>query len=1272
MIQKKFPEEFKFQPNEYPLEPGIRLIEASAGTGKTFALTHMVLRLLTEKEQSIKEIVVVTFTEAAASELKSRITNRIVTALENLKSLSTGNKIKVTDKVLENWLLNIYPNVSKLHHYASLLAIALEEIDWADITTIHGFCKRTLNRDALENTSSFNPLIEGENNSMIIDVVHEYWRKHIVELEKGDLKGLKSAGINIDTICRLLSTIDNNSTISFNIDENLNDWNNFPDKFSKVFNNYWFDFHSAWEDEGIELESRLRHLAEDYRSQGIKDTKPFSPKPTKNRHEIITKWIQSIESKFAISRNASKPSYDDIRRQSILGNYYHPSIYFGLEGKYKQINITPIKLKLQTAIAKLWDGPAEFVLKHALSWTSNILIERRKNRGVMNYGELLTALDPDLILTNNHSEISNDKTVLFKTLKQRYKTALIDEFQDTDPVQWRILKKAFGESSNHLLLMVGDPKQAIYSFRGGDLNTYLQARQEVDRIDKLLDNFRATAPLMRSLNLLLSSGLKRSNLKVEPLVALSEEKPLVLNNEQHSLKLLTLDLAESTNKTEKLISKSEFEKFIPTVVTNAVVEVLETHPNEIRPEDICILVGRHEQATKISKDLINVGIPSTLVNQGDILKSEASQVLQRFLDCLANPADIRNLKLVACSALMQWDLEKINDSEKNGELDELSMRFRHWSKKLERQNLISCLSELLGSQIIADLSKRGKLLSDLQQCTQLVEEAIYLEGLDAIGASRWLKRQRLHPIEQIPDERQPNSDIAESAINIVTIHHSKGLEYKVVICPYLWQAPPTPNGPLWRVENNQRWLIAVNSGWGEGREAALSTYEESLKEAERLLYVAVTRACAQLILIWANAANQEANPLNTFLFDPESIKKGINTLSTNLINEWLNKKNVPISISPAQFKKSSTSWKPPSPEGALSLGPIPKRILDRSWGRNSYSGWIKSANKMNEINYSYKLDSLEEDYKIEEDNNESRKTTKNEIKYSSSNLSINEGYWSNQGPLSQFPRGTTAGNCLHRILEKLEFTKELTDPHSRKVIEAELLKSGIKATLKDSVEEGLKRVLNTPLGGPLGNLKLKQLHSKRKISELNFEMPIAQHGNPLHSSDISRAFKKNPYSRFSSSYSEELASLNIHSRGFLTGSIDLVFMDNEDALTARWWVTDWKSNWIGSNDSEGGIATCGPAHYNEKAMEEQMLIHHYPLQAHLYLVALHRFLNWRLPNYSPKQHLGGYIYVFLRGLPSAKAISGNKYAKNIPGLVIETAPIDRVIELDKLFEQGGK
>ena len=226
------------------------------------------------------------------------------------------------------------------------------------------------------------------------------------------------------------------------------------------------------------------------------------------------------------------------------------------------------------------------------------------------------------------------------------------------------------------------------------------------------------------------------------------------------------------------------------------------------------------------------------------------------------------------------------------------------------------------------------------------------------------------------------------------------------------------------------------------------------------------------------------------------------------------------------------------------------------------------------------------------------------------------------------------------------------------LVERELSRSGLDLTLKEDVLKAVNTVLRSPLGGPLDSLRLADLHSGRRLHELSFDLPVAHTGRAVRASALASAFRRDPHKRFGPDYAARLETLDIHSRGFLTGSIDLVFTDGDDLATARWWVADWKSNWIGERDGGGQPLYCGPRHYTQSAMEEQMLQHHYPLQAHLYLVALHRFLRWRLVDYSPDRHLGGYAYVFLRGVSE----------RGGSGVILEPAPLQRLERLNQLLQ----
>ena len=1191
----------RFDANTYPLEPGLRLLEASAGTGKTFALAHLTLRLITEAGHSLEQLLVVTYTDAAAEELRSRIGQRLQQALAGLERIEVGAPAAMPDSVLEDWCMAaVDPPQRRL--WIRRLLVALEQLDRADIATIHSFCRRNLRRLALISGAAMEPTLETDAAVLQSEVVQDLWQREMLTLPLDQLRGLRQRGVSPERLQAFLAQLDSDSTPLLDGGEAATaDGSSLAECLDVSIAEAWSAFLPLWERDHQALDAGFRSAAEQWKGLGIKSTSPYSAKPRTDRCALLQQWLD---------RQEGVPSLESIASvKKPLQEYFHPGSWCRIARKCGESEPSLVSPALQQAIATLWDGPIESAWRFLLQKGLEELAERRRRRGVITFGGLLAALDP-----------GDGDAPWLVPLQQRYRAVMVDEFQDTDPVQWRLLRRAVGDSPSHLLLLVGDPKQAIYRFRGGDLGTYVAARERVDRIDDLMDNFRTTPPLMQGLNRLMEPGLPRSDLAVPAVNPCSSASPPAGSP--------VLELLVSS--TPPSISRSALEEELPARLAHLVLDRLRNDPS-LDPSDLCLLVSRHHQASALRRALGDVGIPTRLVTQGDVLESEAALVLQWLLDALSEPGDDRALRLLACSPLLALDPETFNEE---GRLDQLAQRLRNWAEQLPRLGLMGCLSQLLEGQRLAELADRGRMLSDLQQVARLVQEAMHRQGLDLVSAAGWLRRERLHPSNPLPESRQPHSDLDDRAVAVVTVHRSKGLEYPVVICPYLWQAPRLEEGPLWRSLGDARWSIQVDVSWGEGWRLSQQAAAAAMAEAERLAYVAVTRARRQLLLVWAQVDGQEGAPLPAWLFGADAIHRPIEQLSLDRLEAALAERAVPITLlSLPEALPGLERWRPPLQDTALGIGAVPSR-LDRSWGRASYSAWIATA----------------------EDPTQHERGRDRDPGAEEAHLPLPDPE-QDQGPLGMFPRGATAGDCLHRILEQFPFTAGESESGPSELIEGELRRAGLDPALVACVEEGLVQVLETPLGGALGSLKLADIPANQRLHELSFDLPVRRVRTP----DLVAAFQCEPTARFGSAYAEQLRTLAVNSRGFLTGSIDLVF---QDPSHGKWWVLDWKSNWIGERGRDAAEARCGPAHYHQAAMDEQMVHHHYPLQAHLYLVALHRHLAVRLPGYDPKQHLGGYVYCFLRGMPGSMGrespgIDGG------PGRIVEAAPLQRVQALDR-------
>jgi exodeoxyribonuclease V beta subunit len=1254
----------RFDSNGFPLTPGLHLLEASAGTGKTFALAHLVLRLVAERGWALRELLVVTYTEAAAAELRDRIATRLQAALTALEHQAPGDPAPpptppAVDSTLTAWLEKLRSEEAgqELALLRGRLLLALEELSAADITTIHGFCRRTLQRQALEAGCAPELRIETQSDGLVAQVVHDYWQQQVLPLPVHLVAGLLDARINPDLIETLLTTLDGDPALRLDpLPTGLSPETPLGELLPAIFRQRWGDFLAQWRERGEALEAELRAAAADWKAAAAKgapapDTKPYSERPRTDRVAVLNGWIYE---------QPQEGDYEAVRDQKLLSGYFHPGSFCRVARKLegKQPQRLPQEPLLR-AVAALLEGPAELVLLHACHWGRAELVRQRERRGMTTFSELLERLDP--------GPDDGVASPLLEAVARRYRAALVDEFQDTDPIQWRILRRAFGQGL-HPLVLVGDPKQAIYRFRGGDLDTYRAASRQAGEPWELVENHRSTEALVEGFNGLMAPGLRRSELAVPTVNARANRQ----GPQGPPIDLLWLGPEPAGNP--DLPSRTDLEARLPAWIASTVEELLAAElrvldrgtERTLEAADYCLLVQHHRQAEQLRQALERRGIASRLVSKADVFETAAATALQRFLDALADPADPNRLRLLAASPLQGWSAERIAATDSAtwsamaGKLDGLA-------RQLPRRGLLGVLADWLGADTLARLAWGGRLLADLQQVAQLVQERLHGEQLGAAAAADWLRRLRLAEERLVPEEHQAHSDRADGAVAVVTIHRSKGLEFPVVICPYLWESAsgggrgPGRIGRRWHPPgtDSPQLDLHLNSGWGAGYQADRQKRLAEEQERERLAYVALTRARHRLVLAWGPARDQQCNPLVPWLFADEALPEldddSLATIAPALWRERLeqaiSERALPIRLldpPPAPTAPPRRSTPPPQ---ELAAGPVPRRRLDSRWGRSSYTSWTQASHAaLAPAALEEGRDTLDPDAPGENQSGDQQILA-----------------WPDQGPLAAFPRGAAAGDCLHRILERLDLTSGLqAAPEGPELVEQELRRAGLERESPEVLLEGLERMRTTPFGGPLQGLRVADLPACRRLHEMNFDLTLER----VRAADLAAAFADHPGGLFGANYAASLAQLPIDSSGFLTGSIDLVFRADPEPTggDGRWWVADWKSNWLGQRDGDGQPLACGPRHYSQAAMAALMAASHYPLQAHLYLVALHRYLGWRLSGYDPTVHLGGYSYVFLRGTPGPEGQAALPGA--VPGMVVERPPLGRILALDRALGGG--
>ncbi|MCP9834711.1 MULTISPECIES: UvrD-helicase domain-containing protein [unclassified Cyanobium] len=1243
-----------FDSNAVRLDDGVMLLEASAGTGKTFALAHLVLRLLAERRLGLRQLLVVTYTNAAAAELRDRIGRRIQEALTGLQPPPGW---RAPDPVLAQWLERQPGEAGARGTVQGLLLLALEELDAADITTIHGFCQRTLRRQAMEAARPPDLTLESDAAELVRQVAHDYWQQQVLALPLHLVEGL-ATGPGLDDLERLLQLLDGDPGLVLDpLPQGLSLERPLQEQLQTLWHQPWRRFKQTWAAQGQDLEQAFRKAASDWRAAGAKSITPYAAKPKTDHCGRVEAWLAAQD---------DTGSYAAVCAEKELGGYFHPEPFCKVArtvaGPEQEIRLPCPDLLV--AVAALRDGPAEAVLLHGCHWGRAELARRRARSGSIGFAQLLEGLDPGPDATT--------PTPLLRAVGERYRAALIDEFQDTDPVQWRILRLAFADDA-HLLVMVGDPKQAIYRFRGGDLDTYRRARRRAARVLALQENRRSSPALIDSLNRLMApAGLPRSLLPVPPVEARSRR-----HGPDGLAPVRLLWLGSERTAGAPLPSKSALESRLPDLVAGAVQELLEQAPTLVAGDgqpprrlcagDIALLVHNHQQAEEQRSALERRGIASRLVSKADVFASPAATALQRLLDALADPADPNRLRLLAASPLLGWSARQIAAAEP-GDWSELAGRLQGLARDLPHQGPLGVLSQLVDGEGLARLSVGGRLLADLQQVAELLQERLHGERLALVAAADWLRRLRLDQSRAtgtIPESHQAHSDKVDEAVTVITVHRSKGLEFPVVVCPYLWEAAGTASAGRHRVgirwqppgSAESRLDLHRRPGWGQGWQALRQQNQAERAERERLAYVAVTRAQHLLVLAWAPAKGQQANPLFPWLFPGEPLPDADDEDSVAALgdDDWrgrlgkeIDQRSLHMDLHqlPTQPSPPRRVPQPPEAIAALRCGPVPLRHLDTHWGRSSYTAWTRAAHG-----------AAVSGAALDEGRDTSDPSPVDEAPEAGADQ------WPEQGPLAGFARGAAAGDCLHRMLEQLDYRRPIDAAANRELVERELRRAGLEADPLEPLLQGLEQVRLTPFGAELGSLRMADLDPKRRLNEMNFDLTLGF----ARAAGMAAAFADHPGGAFGTAYAATVAALPVASRGFLTGSIDLIFTATGADGQERWWVADWKSNWLGRRDSEGRPLACGPRHYGQEAMAALMAHSHYPLQAHLYLVALHRYLGWRLPGYAPERHLGGYAYVFLRGAPGEAGMQALPGA--VPGLFVEQPPLARVLALDRAL--GG-
>ena len=901
-------------------------------------------------------------------------------------------------------------------------------------------------------------------------------------------------------------------------------------------------------------------------------------------------------------------------------------------------------------------------------------VAHRKRRGrIQDYDDLLVHLR-DALCDEQTGQAAQDR------IRSRYRVVLVDEFQDTDPVQWEILERTF--HGKRTLVLIGDPKQAIYAFRGADVVTYLAATEAAGAQQTLGINWRSDAALLDALGAVLEgTALGDPRIKVAPVRASHQERRLSGTpvDAPFRLRVVRTDQAPPAPG-RKWSPVGDLRKVVARDVAQDIVRLLESGATLVRapgdgpvaPGDIAVIVRRNHDGVTVRDELVAAGVPVVFTGTSSVFASDAAREWLTLLAALEQPHRPGLGRAAALTSFVGWSAERLARAT-DQELDDQTARLRRWGDVLRERGVAALLegvsaSAELAPRVLAD-THGERHLTDLRHVGQALHLASVAGELGVASMVQWLRHRIAEAGKDQDDERSRRLESDAEAVQVVTVHKSKGLEFPIVYAPFLWDRVTPYNGPTTLLlHDGPERVRDVGGPQGPGWQQRLDRHTlEDADEDLRLAYVALTRARSQVVAWWAPAYNTRSAPLHRLLAGsrdaagvlPLTVPVRDDPTTRELFDRIGSDSGGSISVEsaePGEFRR----WRPVAPPPVALEARRFQRSLDLTWARTSYSGLTAGLHDAGppEAGVASEVESpgtLDEPFDRAEEPPEVMAQAAPADALAS--------------PMADLPVGAAFGTLVHEVLEKVDFTAP--DLRSALVAQCEAVGSqryaGVAAA---TLADALLPALRTPLGPLAGGLALTDLPPRDVLAEMEYEYPLAGGDRPRATQatvgQIGELLARHlgPDDPLQS-YAGDLAVPALEDkplRGFLGGFLDAILRVRRDDGTPVYLVVDYKTNWLGSRESLTSWD------YRPAALATAMREAHYPLQSLLYAVALHRFLRWRQPGYDPEVHLGGVLYLFLRGMcgPDTPAADG------VPaGVFSWKPPAALVTELSDLLDGGA-
>ena len=1160
---------------------GLQLIEASAGTGKTHAITALYLRALLEAGLTVRDVLVVTFTRAATEELRGRIRERLVEALHLLEdpaALAAARDLALATIVRRA--------ATDAEAKARALRDAIAAVDEAAIHTIHGFCQRALRDHAFDSGQLFTAELTESEQALVATAVTDWWRRRFYA--DAGLAAFAASRLRLATPDALLRWLGEPlrrriaAVRAAPVDRAR------LDAAARALPLQW----RAERDAVLAAIDGCDHLS---RKRDLLDAQ-------REAAAALDEWgeaggLAPPGDASALTQAALDGRVTDAKRKKGLAA---PQIPFAAAlGEHLEA-LRVLELDL---------------LGEALAACRRDLDRVKRRANVMAFDDLVVRLHDALHGAGGER--------LAARLAQQYRVALVDEFQDTDPLQFGIFDRVYHDREGAGLLVIGDPKQAIYSFRGADIHAYLAAKRGAPAMARhTMDvNWRSTRPLVDAVNALFGRledpFLYAPDIGYTPVSAAgrADAEPLLLDGGRPApLRFWVPEEGGPLNNGEYCeASLRALAAACAALLGKARRGAATLGGRPLRPRDVAVLVRTGAQADQVQRVLRHAGVGSAVSSRDSVLASDEARELGVLLDAVLDPRDERAARRALASPLWGMTAAEIDALLRDDAAwDERLGRLRAYRRTWREAGFLPMFRcwlhrEGVAARLLA-LSSGERSLTNLLHLAELLGHAAR-ERATPEALRAWLADAVAGRVD-VGEARELRLESDENLVQVLTQHKAKGLQFPVVFLPFAALAAGGGREPLpLRRDPDGRVVL----DYVEEQDALRAAERERLAEDLRLLYVSLTRATQLCVVSWGavKPGSGYVYPALAHLLhaQPGQAPAEADAAYQRVRNEGQAAMRAHLAEL-AQRASGAIAIDAP-PADAVPLAPAPadgaafsalpvRRTVADDWAVTSYSELARHAAQGEAVG----------------------------------GLPPAEGAAAPvPGTIATLPRGRRAGLFFHGLLESLDFT--VRDPAAlRAAAQVQLRRSGFDERWADVVACAVDDLLDTPLAD---GLRLRDLDATRRRNEVGFCYPI--HG--LTGARLARAVP--------SLAVDAVATPRFTfapCSGLMKGFVDLVF---EHA--GRYYLADWKTNWLGP----------APDDYGAERIAEEMRRHHYDLQYFVYAIALHRHLRQRLPDYDCARHFGGVYYFFVRGMTPATGMAR--------GVFFDRPSADTIAALDAVF--GG-